>query len=107
MVLDREGALKRLGDMEPVLEELTLIFVEEAPNRKANLENAMDTEDWEIMAREAHSLKSGGATIGAVSFASWANTLEKAARARDSRASGAALPHVLAELESLMNILSP
>jgi HPt (histidine-containing phosphotransfer) domain-containing protein len=63
--------------------ELVDTFLEEAPQMLADLKRARDSADADRFRRAAHSLKSNGATFGALEFASLARTLELGGLAAD------------------------
>ena len=56
--------------------ELVATFMEEAPIMLADLKRARQQGDGDLFRRSAHSLKSNGATFGALHLASQARALE-------------------------------
>jgi HPt (histidine-containing phosphotransfer) domain-containing protein len=63
--------------------ELVDTFLEEAPQMLADLRSARDAADADRFRRIAHSLKSNGATFGALELASLARALELGGLAAD------------------------
>ncbi len=61
--------------------ELIYVFLEEASNRVARLREAVESGDRESWIREAHTLKSGCANLGAATLADLAKEMEFAGRA--------------------------
>jgi HPt (histidine-containing phosphotransfer) domain-containing protein len=64
-ILDSDGALARLDGDKELLSEICDIFIEESPQRMERLKNALDNNNIVLVEREAHSLKSTAANIGA------------------------------------------
>ncbi len=98
--LDVELALGRFeGDLP--LYRLTLsAFVEHARHIQSWLPAAMQAGDWPAIAREAHTLKGLGGTIGSTTLQGYARGLEQAAQAQDAAA-------VQQAADSLTIVLNP
>jgi HPt (histidine-containing phosphotransfer) domain-containing protein len=60
--------------------ELADAFLEEAPDRLAELRQGAEAGDAALAGRAAHTLKANGMTFGAVELASLCRRLETAAR---------------------------
>lgn len=97
-----------LGDDREALAELVDAFLEEAPERLAELRRGAEQGDAALAGRAAHTLKSNGLTFGARELAAVCRTLEAAARedaldgSRDLIDRADALwPHVRAQLAAL------
>jgi HPt (histidine-containing phosphotransfer) domain-containing protein len=58
------------------MSELVGTFLEDGPERIAELRSALSAHDSEVFRRAAHSLKSNGATFGAHQLADLARELE-------------------------------
>jgi HPt (histidine-containing phosphotransfer) domain-containing protein len=63
--------------------ELVSTFLEDAPQLLASLESGLSTQDAEGFRRAAHSLKSNGASLGAMAFSEAAKELEMMGKAGD------------------------
>lgn len=72
-----------LGEDREALEEVVDAFLDEAPKRLADLRRGVYENDSALAGRAAHTLKSNGATFGAVELVSLCRRLEEAARADD------------------------
>ena len=79
-----------LGDDREALAELVDAFVDEAPQRLAELRRGAEQGDAALAGRAAHTLKSNGLTFGAVELAALCRRLEAAA-GKDELASGSEL----------------
>ncbi|HNA87916.1 MAG TPA: Hpt domain-containing protein [Anaerolineales bacterium] len=80
-VIDKNifDTLKESTGEEFVLELLTAFF-DDAPLQFALLKSAIASNDTETFRRAAHTLKSNGATFGALEFAALARELEMMGR---------------------------
>lgn len=81
------GLSELVGDPE-VLAELADAFLDEAPQRLAELRLGADRGDAVVAGRAAHTLKSNGLTFGAVEFAGLCRQLEVAAGQNDLAGTG-------------------
>ena len=79
-VIDSAGALERLGDDADLLREIREIFSDDTPKQMEVLKRAIDTNDVVLTERQAHSLKSAAANIGAESMREKSFEIELAAR---------------------------
>ena len=81
-----EGLRELGGDDEPGLVlELIEMFLDDAPERLAEMTQGVDTGDLEMMVRSAHTLKSSAANMGAMLLSQICNAMEVAARDEDAR----------------------
>lgn len=80
--------LRELGgpDEPELLEDLVEIFLDDAPARIRDIEEALAEANYELMERAAHTLKSSAANLGAMVLSASASELEAAARKRQSEA---------------------
>ena len=62
------------------LVELIDVYLEDTPYRLAQLRLALNGGDRETLIRQAHTLKSSSANVGAMSFSAFAKEIETAAR---------------------------
>ncbi|HZU61729.1 MAG TPA: response regulator, partial [Solirubrobacteraceae bacterium] len=76
------AALQNLRDLGGVefLTEVVDVFMADAPALISSLRTSLERGDTEELRRAAHTLKSNGATLGAVAFAKLCHTLEQAAK---------------------------
>jgi PAS domain S-box-containing protein len=77
-MLDVTGALNRLDGNEKIYLWLLNSFVENKADMVTAIQDALRTEDNELAARHAHTLKSSAGTIGAVEMEELARLLETA-----------------------------
>jgi HPt (histidine-containing phosphotransfer) domain-containing protein len=61
--------------------ELIDVYLADAPNRLAELRRALETSDLETFTRQAHTLKSSSAEVGAAEFSGVAKEMESHGRA--------------------------
>ena len=111
-VLD-EGVIQGLrelgGEEDPgLLVELIDIYLADAPKRMEEIESALARNDWKLLERAAHTLKSASANIGALGLSAICRDLEAKARACDTQvcsslfqSSAACLTRVRSALQKL------
>lgn len=77
--------LKELGgDDDPGLVlELVEMFLDDAPKRLEEMSQGLDSGDFQLMQRAAHTLKSSAANMGAMVLSHVAKQMEQAARGED------------------------
>lgn len=78
-LMDVPGALRRLGDDVELLEQIILIFLEDAPVLVRTAREALSRDDALEVRRAAHSIKGMMATLGAQSGQNAAFRLEQSA----------------------------
>jgi len=88
-VLD-EGVIQGLrelgGEDDPgLLVELIDIYLADAPKRMQEIEVALASNDWKLLERAAHTLKSASANIGALGLSAICKELEAKARVCDTQ----------------------
>jgi len=78
-------ALRELGGAEDpgLLVELIDLYLQDAPQRMAEIEQSLASGDWKLLERAAHTLKSASANIGALALSEVCRELECQARRRD------------------------
>jgi len=64
-ILDRNAALERIGGDEELYQEVLSIFLDDTPVQIGVLNQALRSLDRVLGERQAHSLKSAAANIGA------------------------------------------
>ncbi len=67
-IINMEEVLERLDGDEDLIREIWEVFSEDAPVQMENLKNAIDSSDIPYTERQAHTLKSASANIGANSL---------------------------------------
>lgn len=79
------ATLRELGGEEDpgLVCELIGLYLEDAPQRMAEIRSALATDDWRLLERAAHTLKSASANIGALGLSSLCKELETSARSHD------------------------
>ncbi|MGH2868121.1 MAG: GAF domain-containing protein [Solirubrobacteraceae bacterium] len=79
------AALQNLRDLGGVefLTEVVDVFLADAPPLITSLRSSLEREDTEELRRAAHTLKSNGSTLGAMTFAELCRTVEQ--HAKDGR----------------------
>lgn len=109
LVLDADAidALRELGgEEEPdFLETLIRMYLDDSPERLAEIESAADEGDVEGMERAAHSLKSSSGNLGARRLQKLCLEIEMASRDGDVEAARALVGRVRAEFEAVCSAL--
>jgi CheY-like chemotaxis protein len=82
-VLDKVEALARLDGDEELLRKIWRTFAENTPHQMETLRKALETEDIDLIERQAHSLKAASANIGASMMKDQAFRMELASRKGD------------------------
>jgi len=87
-----EKLRKVAGDQAPgFVAEMATLFLEEAAKQVAELRRAFSAQDWKIVSRTAHSLKSSSATLGLMQLSSTCRELELRAKSGEPPAGTDAL----------------
>ena len=100
-ILDRSGALERVGGDEELLDELLTMLLEQARAGLADLAQAIREGDARGVEHSAHSLKGAAASLGAERFRQRAWELETIGRSGDLAAAPAALERLANEEQVL------
>ncbi|MFA6506891.1 MAG: ATP-binding protein [Treponemataceae bacterium] len=82
-VLDRKNTLVRLGGDEELINELYGILRSQAAERTSQALRYVEENDYVALAGLAHQVKGSAASLGALRLAAAANTLQKAAEAKN------------------------
>jgi len=104
-LVNRERALKNLEGDEPLLEEITRLFFEDAPSKIRRIREAIDAGKTADSASHAHSLKGAGANIGAFGLSEQAGKVEIAAGQGDLKSMRTAFEMLCQEMTDLTNAL--
>jgi HPt (histidine-containing phosphotransfer) domain-containing protein len=75
--------IELVGDDPEALAEIADAFLEEAPQRLAELRQGIETGDVALVGRAAHTLKANARTFGAGRLAELSEEIETAARGGD------------------------
>jgi HPt (histidine-containing phosphotransfer) domain-containing protein len=88
MSLDQDtlSSLRELAspDQPDFLKQIFALFRDTSPTRLHSIQTALAQGDYSTIAREAHTLKSSSANIGALDLSQICQRLEKAARSSDT-----------------------
>jgi CheY-like chemotaxis protein/HPt (histidine-containing phosphotransfer) domain-containing protein len=104
-VLDRAGALSRLGGDEVMFNEFLLLLLDGAESDVAELAVAVEADDALGVERLAHGLKGGAASLGADRVRDAAHALELIGRSGDLGEARSALAHLREELSRLHELV--
>ena len=74
--IDKALGLSYVMDMEDLYQEILQVYLEEAPQMKADLENAFAAGDWDLYRTKVHALKSTSLNIGASALSEAAKECE-------------------------------
>ena len=81
-----QGLRELGGEQDPgLLLELIDLYLTDAPQRMAEIEQSLAAGDWKLLERAAHTLKSASANIGALNLSALCQQLELKARASDAQ----------------------
>ena len=94
-LLDTARLLARLEDDKELLEEIFIVFISEAPERRAKFEAALEAQDMDRLTLLAHSLKGASGTLVAEPLREASTALELAARAKDAQGVATLAPVVI------------
>ncbi|MEK7405088.1 MAG: ATP-binding protein [Acidobacteriota bacterium] len=106
MVLDRKAALARVEGDRELLREMARLFLEDCPNRLAELRAAVECQDGRALERSAHALKGSVSNFCARPAAEAACSLEALGRAGDLPQAEAAVRVVEQEIARLEHALA-
>jgi PAS domain S-box-containing protein len=98
-------ALERLDGNGRLLREVLKDFAGYAPGAVKKVFSALKAEDFEVLMREAHSLKAASASIGARRLGEEALKLERAAARKDREAARAVYGNLGAESDKVLSAL--
>jgi HPt (histidine-containing phosphotransfer) domain-containing protein len=102
-LIDRVSLMARVEGDQELLTEMIQIFKEEAPALMAAMRSALQSGDWIVLERSAHSLKGAASNLSSKSAASVALKLEHDAQNKDEGSAKLSL----AEVERVMQLLLP
>jgi len=106
-IFDRADALSRIDGDEDLLTVLLDMFVADAPNYLAELDNALSSQDWPRLHRASHTLKGVFATFSAQRGEHLAQQLEHSAKAADVEACTELALRMHAEVQAFIEVIQP
>ena len=83
-VVDHKAALEICDDDEDLLNEISVIFIEDSPKRVEKLKRGLEERDWKAVREAAHIMKGSALNLAAGSFRLANQNLERAGKAADS-----------------------
>ncbi|HET6144067.1 MAG TPA: response regulator [Candidatus Acidoferrales bacterium] len=102
-LIDRTSLLERVEGDQELLAEMIQIFKEESPALMTAMHAALQSGDWIVLQRSAHSLKGAVSNLSSKSVASAALKLEQDAQNKDEQSAKLSL----ADVERVMQLLLP
>lgn len=105
-VLDRAGAMERVGGDAALLDELYDMLLEQIAAGLAEMAQAVELGQARRLERTAHSLKGAAASLGAERFRQCAGELEQIGRSGDLAPAAEALVRLAAEEQALQAALA-
>jgi signal transduction histidine kinase/CheY-like chemotaxis protein/HPt (histidine-containing phosphotransfer) domain-containing protein len=97
--------LARVGGDHELLAEISRLFIDDAPRHLANIREALDARDGELLRRAAHGLKGAAANFDADGVVSAARALEEIGRTAEFAAQDAAWQTLTAQTDRLISLL--
>lgn len=86
-LVDKDELMFFLGDLGPeVVASLIGVFLTDAENTAAKIDDAMERGDYAALSREVHTLKGVGGTYGAVRMKEMAYDLDRRFKSREDLA---------------------
>lgn len=76
-VMDWDEAIKTCGGDHALLRDIVEAFLEEGPRRVAEIRKAIDTSDFELLGRAAHTIKGSMRYFKAQTVFEWSHALEQ------------------------------
>lgn len=104
--LDLEDGLARAGGEKDFYKELLDLFLEDVPQRVAELRSAIEAGDAARVASAAHSIKGAAANLSAMPVRETAYALETRGRGADLSGAPQLLAQLEAEIERLAEFVS-
>lgn len=104
IVYTKEQLLSNYGD-EDLLKTLITLFLDQLPVLLSDMDDSLQSKNFESLARTAHSLKGSVGNFGAKNAWIMAQTIESAATARDLDAAAASALKLKEELRGAIEVL--
>ncbi len=105
-LIDTAKLLDRLEDDKELMEEIFVVFIGEAPERRAKITSAFKAMDMDALTRLAHSLKGASGTLVAEPLREASSALEMASRTGDAPGVAASAPKVIDILERTVEFMA-
>jgi HPt (histidine-containing phosphotransfer) domain-containing protein len=101
---DTLNSLRELAspDQPEFLKQLFTLFIESSPTRIQTIQSSLKKNDLNAIAREAHTLKSSSANIGALALSKLCQDLETAARSSNTSVVSLEAAKLQAALDSVL-----
>lgn len=99
-----DDLLERLGGEIDLVREIVGVFESHAPTVISRLEHAVGSSDWEVAAREAHTLKGSAATVGASAIQATALEVERRIKGGQRDMVGECVARLARELEGFLAV---
>jgi signal transduction histidine kinase/DNA-binding response OmpR family regulator/HPt (histidine-containing phosphotransfer) domain-containing protein len=106
-IFDRADALSRIDGDEDLLGILLDMFMADAPNYLAEIDNALSSQDWPRLHRAGHTLKGVFATFSAQRGEHLAQRIEHSAKAADVEACTELALRMHAEVQAFIEVIQP
>jgi two-component system, sensor histidine kinase and response regulator len=106
-IFDRADALSRIDGDEDLLGILLDMFMADAPNYLAEIDNALSNQDWPRLHRAGHTLKGVFATFSAQRGENLAQQIEHSAKAADAAACRELALRMHAEVQAFIEVIQP
>lgn len=94
------------ADADEMLQELLQVYVEDAPERLAAIQAAVDRQDAKALQHAAHALRSVSVTIGAMQLGKLCETLEADAKEGDLHRAGMLATQITSEFFRINHALN-
>lgn len=104
-VFDRAGMRQNLMEEEDLIEAIIKSFLLHTPALLQSLNEALETDDQEVSARQAHSIKGASSSVGGLALCAVALQMETHARAGCLAAAKELLPELNTQFTLLVNRL--
>jgi two-component system, sensor histidine kinase and response regulator len=105
-IYDRRTALERVSGEEELLDEVTQLFLSDAPGRLAEIRAALEQGDPQRVQNAAHSLKGAAGYVGAERTSARARRLEELGRSRELTSALEEFRELEREIERLIEAIA-
>jgi HPt (histidine-containing phosphotransfer) domain-containing protein len=105
VAFNRGELMDRLGGDAALFADVIRLFLDDCPRRVAQIKQAVDSRDAELIRTSAHALKGAAGTLSATAVYDAAQTLERLGTERLLDATDAAWRTLAKEASTLMDIL--
>ena len=98
---DPAEARRQVDDDEALLREVIQLFIEDNPKREADLRQALERRDAQLLERAAHTIKGSCVIFGAVDARNAAHDLELLGRSGDFERASTGMARLSKEIKRL------